>query len=470
MNNCIELDILVKVLDLKYTLHCKNEKSIIFNTKTVESANLTLPSWSAIVFIQFQYKTSDIIENIIITCYPKDLAIIQDFNIDNYTYNYQFNIENLKKIMETYLSHDYYLFFRNYKKTIVFLKQFYSEEYELLCRNLDKKQRVVFCLDSILKTIVKMPIIVQGRQVSRKYRIPTNQMVFDNLDIKNNSAHLKSFDGDRVFFYSILPKIDELVFNRDFLKDSPDQTSVFMANSNSNINIISKSSYSGKTVSALYRVVSLVYNGVDIENIYFVVSNPLKKKNLEQFWATYIEPSLGYLIKIYTIDNFNKHKIQTIEYIFIDINHYDNQDNINSIESIIETYNPFIVFVGNMRMFTKISNRQYNIISIDDIDFEKNTLAIMNLETINDILDAPNSNSLFVLDNRVNIDIKNRVREKVPRDNIINPKKLSLEFLDGLEFSNCYLLYNSKDDNRLPDEIMDELRKRSTKDCIIYTN
>jgi hypothetical protein len=93
---------------------------------------------------------------------------------------------------------------------------------------------MIFCLDSILKTIVKIPIIVQGRQVLRKYRVPTNQMVFDKLNIENNICHLANQEGDQIFLLGILNKISDLIFNHIYIRDSYKQTDIFLHASNIN--------------------------------------------------------------------------------------------------------------------------------------------------------------------------------------------------------------------------------------------
>jgi hypothetical protein len=434
MENTIELDIIVKISSIGYSINYNNNSIDNYNS-TIENVNFEWNTNKCFMFLQFETKNTDIINDIIITLYPINNII--DYNIDANTYRFKLNSENILKIMNKYIDNDYFIIMRNQNKNMELIKSKYTKIYDLLIEFIIKKKRMIFCLDSILKTIVKIPIIVQGRQVLRKYRVPT-----------------------------ILNKISDLIFNHIYIRDSYKQTDIFLHASNINLNILSMNSYNGKTISALFRVVSLVYSGANIENIYYIVSNQIKKKNLESFWMNYIEPYLGYIIKIYTVESFIKHINNTIEHIIIDINYYDNLENLKIIEEYVKVNNITITYVGNVQFsnyFTEVA--QYKII-IDDLEFEKKQIIYKKYENICDYYN--NENSIFILDNRVPLEIKNNIRTNVSRDNIYNPKKINIELLEGMEFVSSYIVYNKISDIKLSNSILDELSKRSSKECIIF--
>ena len=368
MENSVELDIIVKITDIGYSINYNNS-SLDINNNTTENANSEWNNQKCFMFLQFETKNTVLINSIIVTLYPVDNIL--DYNIDANTYRYKFNSDNVSKIMNKYLDNDYFIILRNNNKNMELISSKYKNIYDVMIDYIYKKKRIIFCLDSILKTVVKIPVIVQGRQVLRKYRAPPNQMVFDKLKIKNNICHLSNFEGDRIFLLSILNKISELVFNHIYISDSNKQTDIFLYTSYMNLNILSKNSYNGKTISAIFRIVSLVYSGANIENIYYIVSNQVKKKNLESFWINYIEPYLGYIIKIYTVESFIKHINNSIEHIFIDINYYDNLENIQIIEDYVKTNKIIITYVGNIQYSNYFAEIVKNKITIDDLEFEK---------------------------------------------------------------------------------------------------
>ena len=463
MDNSIELDIIVKILDINYTINYNNS-SLINKNNVKENSNLEWDKQKCLMFLQFETKNTDIINNIVVTLYPVKLE--EEYNIDANTYYFKFNMDNILKIMNKYIDNDYSLLMRNTNKNIGLLKSKYTNIYETLIEFIHIKKRLIFCLDSILKTIVKIPIIVQGRQVLRKYRVPPNQMVFDKFNIKNNICHLTNLEGDRIFLLSILKEIIELIFNHIYIRDSDKQTDIFLYTSYRNLNILSKNSYSGKTISAIFRIVTLIYSGVNIENVFYIVSNQVKKKNLESFWINYIEPYLGYIIKIYTVESFIKHMNNSIEHLLIDINYYNNIENIKIIEDFVKANKTQITYVGNIHYSNYFSEIIQDTIIIDDLEFEKKEIIYKKYKDICDYFNI--ENSIFILDNKVPLDIKNNIRNNISRENIYNPKKINMEILDGMEFISSYIVYNKISDIKLGNDILDELLKRSAKECIIF--
>ena len=233
-----------------------------------------------------------------------------------------------------------------------------------------------------------------------------------------------------------------------------------------NLNILSKNSYNGKTISAIFRIVSLVYSGANIENIYYIVSNQVKKKNLESFWINYIEPYLGYIIKIYTVESFIKHINNSIEHIFIDINYYDNLENIQIIEDYVKTNKIIITYVGNIQYSNYFAEIVKNKITIDDLEFEKKEIIYRKYDDICNYYN--NENSIFILDNKVPLEVKNNIRNNISRDNIYNPKRVNIEILEGMEFVSSYIIYNKISEIKLSNDILEEISKRSSKACIIF--
>ena len=463
MDNSVELDIIVKIANIGYTINYNNS-SLDNNNIAIENANLEWNSQRCFMFLQFDTKNTDIISGIIITLYPVDDIV--DYNIDANTYRYKFNNENISKIMNKYLDNDYYILLRNHSKNMGIIQSKYKPIYDIINESIHVKKRTIFCLDSILKTVVKIPVIVQGRQVLRKYRVPPNQMVFDKLKIENNICHLSNLEGDRIFLLSILNKISELIFDHIYIRDSCKQTEIFLYNSNMNLNILSKNSYNGKTISAIFRIVSLIYSGANIENIYYIVANQVKKKNLESFWVNYIEPYLGYVIKIYTVESFIKHINNSIEHILIDINYYNNFENIQIIEEYVKTNKTTITYIGNVQYSNYFTEIVQNKIIIDDLEFEKKEMVYKKYEDICHYYN--NDNSIFILDNKVPLEVKNNIRNNISRDNIYNPKRVSIEILEGMEFVSSYIIYNKISDIKLSSDILDEISKRSSKECIIF--
>ena len=368
--------------------------------------------------------------------------------------------------MNKYLDNDYFILLRNNNKHLGLISLKYKNIYDIILDYIHKKKRLIFCLDSILKTLVKIPVIVQGRQVLRKYRVPPNQMVFDILKIKNNICHLTNIEGDRIFLLSILHKITDLIFNHLYIRDSYKQTDIFLFTSHRNLNILSKNSYNGKTISALFRIISLIYSGKNIENIYFIVSNQVKKKNLESFWINYIEPYLGYIIKIYTVESFIKHINNSIEYIIIDINYYNNLENIQIIEDFVKTNKTNITYVGKIQYSNYFAEIIEHTIIIDDLEFEKKETIYKKYDDICNYYN--NENSIFILDNKVPLEVKNNIRNNISRDNIYNPKRVNIEILEGMEFISSYIIYNKISDIKLGNDILEEISKRSSKECIIF--
>ena len=379
MDNSTELDIIVKIVDIKYTINYNNS-SLINKNNIIENSNLEWNKQKCFMFVQFETKNADTINNIVVTLYP--VKSIEEYNIDANTYYYKFNNDNILKIMNKYIDNDYFILMRNINKNLGLLRSKYINIYDTLIEFVHIKKRLIFCLDSILKTIVKIPVIVQGRQVLRKYRVPPNQMFFDKFKIKNNICHLTNLEGDRIFLLSILNEIIELIFNHIYIRDSSKQTDIFLYTSYRNLNILSKNSYSGKTISAIFRIVTLIYSGVNIENIYYVVSNQVKKKNLESFWVNYIEPYLGYIIKIYTVESFIKHMNNSIEHLFIDINYYNNLENIKIIEDYVKENKTQITYVGNIHYSNYFLEIIEDKIIIDDLEFEKKEIIYKKYEDI----------------------------------------------------------------------------------------
>lgn len=464
MEEQIELDIIVKILDLKYAIEYNNN-SLINNNISIENSNTDWNKQTCFLFLQFDTKNTNIITNIIVTLYPININK-EDYIIGNNTYNFKFTTDNIIKIMNKYIENDYFILFRNTNKYMEILNSKYNSMYTTFMQYINNRKRLIFCLDSILKTIVKIPVIVQGRQVLRKYRVPPNQLVFDKLNIKNNICHLSNLEGDRILLFSIIKQIIDLIFNHIYIKDSSKQTDIFLYLSNLNLNITSKNIYNGKTISAIFRVISLIYSGHNNDNIYYIVSNQVKKKNLESFWLNYIEPYLGYVIKIYTLDNFIKHKDCTIEHLIIDINYYNNQENINILENLVQTNNIKITYVGNIHYSQYFSLIINDVICIDDLEFEKKEIIYKKYIDIDKYFN--NTNCIFILDNRVPIEIKNNIRDNVSRENIYNPKKITHEILDGMEFASSYIIYNKVSEIKLSQNILDDIVKRSSKECIFF--
>jgi hypothetical protein len=324
----------------------------------------------------------------------------------------------------------------------------------------------MFCIDSILKTIVKIPLIVQGRQMLKKYRVPSYQMVFDKLQIKNNICHLNNIEADKVFLLSIIDKIKNIIFDCDYIKDSANQMEIFLAYSNLNLNIKSKSSYNGKTTSAIFRVISLVYSGIDIENIYYIVANHIKKKNIDLFWTENIEPILGYSIKVYTIESFIKQKNLNMNHIIIDINNYNETSYIKMLDEIIKTNNINITYVGNVIKSDYIKTIISNEIVIEDIEFERNELVHMKHNDIDKYFKT--QNMIFIIDKKISLDIKNMIRNNVSRDHMYSPKKITLELLEMINFNSTYLIYNKISDITLNSDILNELQKRTSLNYIVF--
>ena len=463
MENSVELDIIVKIANIGYSINYNNS-SLDSNNNTKENANLEWNNNKCFMFIQFETKTVDVIHSIIVTLYPINNTV--DYSIEANTYRYKFNCENITKIMNKYLDNDYYILLRNNSKNIGLLSLKYKNVYDIVLEHILIKKRIIFCLDSILKTIVKIPIIVQGRQVLRKYRVPPNEMVFEKLKMENNICHLNNLEGDRIFLLSILNKISDLIFNHIYIRDSSKQTDIFLYTSNINLNILSKNSYNGKTISAIFRIVSLIYSGVNIENIYYIVSNQVKKKNLESFWINYIEPYLGYVIKIYTVESFIKHSNNLIDHIFIDINYYNNIENIQMIEDYVKINKTKITYVGKIQYSQYFADIVKDNIVIDDLEFEKKEIIYKKYENISNFYN--NENSIFILDNKVPLQVKNNIRNNISRDNIYNPKRVNIEILEGMEFASSYIIYNKISDIKLTNDILEEIAKRSSKECIIF--
>jgi len=462
-DNSFELDIMVKILNIEYSINYNNNNLINKNSIT-ENATFEWSTEKCFMFLQFDTKTPENINNIIVTLYP--IKYNETYNIDSNTYKYKFNNENIIKIFNKYYENDYFILLRNSTKNLELINIKYKNIYDTIIDYVNKKSRIIFCIDSILKTIVKIPVIVQGRQVLRRYRVPPNQLVFDKLNIKNNICHLTNLEGDRIFILSILNKITDMIFNHLYIKDSAKQTDIFLYSSNLNLNILSKNSYNGKTLSAIFRIISLIYSGNDIENIYYIVSNQIKKKNLENFWINNIEPYLGYIIKIYTVESFIKHLNTDIEHIIIDINYYNNIDNIKIIEEFIKLNNTRITYVGNIYYSEYIEMITPNKVIIDDLEFEKKEILYKKYTDISDYYN--NENVIFILDNKVPLEIKTNIRNNISRDNIYNPKRVNIALLEGMEFTSSYIVYNKMSDIKLSVEILDEIGKRTSKECIFF--
>lgn len=462
-NSLVELNILVKVENLNYRIIDNN--STLINKHVID--NKTNTDWNSnrcFILIQFELIKMDDISNIIITLYP--LENNNNYNIDNNTYCYPFNEQNIEKVFNKYYLSDYFILMRNLTKMLNIIETKYRVIYEKIIYYIKKKKRTMFCIDSILKTIVKIPLIVQGRQMLKKYRVPNYQMVFDKLKIKNNICHLNNIEADKVFLLSIIDKIKNIIFDCDYIKDSANQMEIFLAYSNLNLNIKSKSSYNGKTTSAIFRVISLVYSGIDIENIYYIVANHIKKKNIDSFWTENIEPILGYSIKVYTIESFIKQKNLNMDHIIIDINNYNETSYINMLDEIIKTYNINITYVGNVIKSDYIKTIISNEIVIEDIDFERNELVHMTHSDIDKYFKT--QNMIFIIDKKISLDIKNMIRNNVSRDHMYSPKKITLELLETINFNSTYLIYNKFSDITLSPEILNELQKRTSLNYIVF--
>ena len=300
----------------------------------------------------------------------------------------------------------------------------------------------------------------------KKYRVPNYQMVFDKLEIKNNICHLNNIEADKVFLLSIIEKIKDIIFHCDYIKDSAHQMEIFLAYSNLNLNIKSKSSYNGKTTSAIFRVMSLVYSGIDIENIYYLVANHIKKKNIDIFWNENIEPIIGYSLKVYTIESFVKQKNLIIEHIIIDINNYNEINYTKIVDETIKNNNIHITYVGNVIKSEYIKTIISNEIIIEDIDFEKNELVHMKHTDIDKYF--KNQNMIFIIDKKISLDIKNMIRNNVSRDYMYSPKKITLELLETIDFNSTYLIYNKISDITLSPDILNELQKRTSMNYIAF--
>jgi hypothetical protein len=156
----------------------------------------------------------------------------------------------------------------------------------------------------------------------------------------------------------------------------------------------------------------------------------------------------------------------SIEHLLIDINYYNNIENIKIIEDFVKANKTQITYVGNIHYSNYFSEINQDTIIIDDLEFEKKEIIYKKYKDICDYFNI--ENSIFILDNKVPLDIKNNIRNNTSRENIYNPKKINMEILDGMEFISSYIVYNKISDIKLGNDILDELLKRSAKECIIF--
>jgi hypothetical protein len=433
----MELDILVKIKDLNYKIVGieKLNSNCVKNTSKLLDINVD----NLAVLIQnrgelFELSFYNFVENNI----NKNFSLMTTENFIQYLNN-------------TYSKYNHYLFFLNTNKIII---------NDLIKKELHIKGRSYYCLQSILKTICKISVIVQGRQVLRKYRIPNINQVLNSLNFNNTYLSEDENYNYRYLFNTILKTIYNNVILNTHIAVSNNQIQLFHTLIDGSIHIKSTNNYSGKTYGAIFKILSLVYSGVDIDDIVYVIDKSQRKRMIEHIWNSNLLYITGYIIKILPIENLVKNTYN-YNYIFIDINNYNDY---NMLDLFYDKYNSKnLIIINNEFLSNKIKNIK-NVV-IDDIDFtyDKPKFLDINMENI-----IVREDALYIIDSQLKADIKNMLRTKLNKENIVSIKKLNIDLLLGYEFYGIYIFVKSKE-VILSHSLISEIYKRATNEIIIYS-
>jgi hypothetical protein len=449
----MELDILVKITDINYTI-VGSERLSQSNTTNL-NVNINISRDNLLVLVQKSENYKD---------KKYELSFYTNSEEDNIDKN--FIILDIHQFINylntTYTQYNHVIFFQNTLRIMEYINTHHNENLNDIKTILNLNGRAYYCVDSILKTITKIPVIIQGRQVLRKYRIPQINQVFDVLKVTNIYISSDTTYNYRYLFDKLLYKIDQNIINNTFISISDQQTFIFKCLLTENIHITSPNYYSGKSTTIYYKIASLIYGGVDVDDIVLVLDKTRRKKIVENFWNQNLLAELGYKIKLLPIENIVKLSSYP-KYIIVDINLYNDTDTLDSFCNKL-TNNNIVIVVANEYLKEKLGILKSYV--INDIEITHNvpdTLSINeHIKTLNIRDDC-----LYIIDNQLDVEYKSYLRQTISKDNLVSIKKITNELLIGNEFYGVYIFVKSLN-NIKNNPLINECYKRSTHEIIIY--